>query len=224
MDRPSWISEILALGWDLDGTLYRSFPTAGSPITKVIRAKQYAAVANKMGWDPSRTKREYQKRYLKLGSNTKTMMSFGIDGIAFFTSVWDEIDLKKYIKKDERVIQLFKALASWRHFLISNSNRIDQVKKKLQLIGLQSQVFELIVSTVDLGSVKPDPKPFLVALEKLRLKPEQVLFIGDREMTDIMGARGVGMRTCMVWGESKAADISLATVYDVGRLFREGKT
>ena len=223
MDRPSWISEILALGWDLDGTLYRSFP-GETELTDMIRKRQLAAVASKQGWDLRRTQREYRKRYLELGSNTKTMTSFGIDGVDFFTSIWDEIDLKKYIQRDGRITELFERLPGKRHFLISNSNRIDQIEKKLHLIGLDPNVFELIVSTVDLKAVKPDPKPFLVALEKLQLKPGQVLFIGDRVTTDIMGARGVGMRTCMVWGESKAADISLATVYDVGRLFREGKT
>jgi HAD superfamily hydrolase (TIGR01549 family) len=219
MKKPQWISEIEALGWDLDGTLYRSFPTSKSPIPKMIRKKQLAAVANKMGWELERTKREYKKRYLKLGSNTKTMISFGIDGIEFFTSFWDEIDLKQYIKKDERVIQLFEALGSKRHFLISNSNRIDQVKKKLGLIGLKPEVFELIVSTVDLRAVKADPKPFLVALERLDLKPEQVMFVGDRVSTDIMGARGVGMRTCIVWGNADEADVSLRNVYEVGTLF-----
>lgn len=219
MRRPAWITQIEALGWDLDGTLY---PTSQA-LTTIIHHKQYEAVSVRMGWGRERTLKEYGKRYRQLGSNTKTLNSFGIDGLSFFSSVWDEIELDRFIKQDRRLVRLFTSLVSWRQFLISNSNRIDQMNTKLELIGLKPSLFEFIVSTVDLGAVKPDPAPFLKALETLELAPEQVMFIGDRESTDILGARGVGMRTCLVWGKSKAADISLPTVYDVGVLFFNSK-
>lgn len=216
MHVPSFVSKIRALGWDLDGTLY---PTQAR-LTSLIHQKQREAVAEKMGWDLPRTQKEYAKRYRRLGSNTKTMTSFGVDGVKFFTGVWDEIDISKFIHRDGRIIRLFSLLKGLRHFLISNSNRIDQVRKKLDFIGLRPKMFELIVSTVELGAVKPDPQPFLFALEKLELEPQEVMFIGDRVTTDILGARGVGMRTCLVGKESKDADISLPTVYDVGELFK----
>lgn len=213
---PAWISEIHAIGWDLDGTLY---PPSAFPL-KVFREHQYAAVAHKNGWDLTRARDEYEQLYIKLGSNTKTMDALGIDGASFFTSLWDTIDLPKYIKKDNKVSKLFSELTVKRHFLLSNSNRLDQIQRKLGLLGLPIGVFEFVLSTLDLEAVKPDPKPFLVALEKLQLQPEEVLYIGDRVGTDIMGAHGVGMRTCLVWRKASEADISLPTVYDVGELFK----
>lgn len=219
MKLPSWISDIQALGWDLDGTLYPPNPA----LTALLHAREQEAVAKRMGWSRERTEREYARRYRELGSNTKTMISFGIDGVDFFTRFWDGVDLPVYLMKDERLPTLFEDLGGWRHFLISNSNRADQIERKLSLLGLDPGVFELVLSTVDIGAVKPDPKPFLVALEKLGLPPQQCLFVGDRESTDILGARGVGMRTCMVWGKSRHAEISLPTVYDVGRLFEYAK-
>lgn len=212
--KPKWISSIKTIGWDLDGTLYRSNPK----LSKLMRAKQHEVVARKFGWESERAKREFKRRYKKLGSHTKTLNSFGIDGPAFYTKIWDEVDLVRFIKKDLKIVELFKKLAGKRHFLLSNSNREDQMKRKLRLVGLNPGVFEFIVSTIDVGEVKPDPKPFLVALEKLSLPPGKVLYIGDRESTDILGAKGVGMRTCLVWGESKEADVSLPRVYDVGDL------
>ena len=157
MHIPSWIPSIRALGWDLDGTLY---PTS-QVLTRLIQKRQYQAVSEKMRWSLQRTRSEYEKRYFTLGSNTKTMTSFGIDGIAFFTSVWDTIDLSTFIHRDERIIRLFEALSKLRHFLISNSNRLDQIQKKLLLIGLAPEIFEVIVPTEELGEVKPDPAPFL---------------------------------------------------------------
>ena len=219
MSLPSWINTIRALGWDLDGTLY----PPSQALNKLIQKRQYQAVSEKMRWSIQRTGSEYEKRYINLGSHTKTMSSFGIDGISFFTSVWDTIDLSRFIHRDERIIRLFEAFTMRRHFLISNSNRLDQIKKKLLLIGLEPEIFEVIVQTEDLGEVKPDPAPFLFALEKLQLPPEQTLFIGDRVNTDVLGAKGVGLRTVLVRGRSQEADISLPTVYDVGRLFTKLK-
>lgn len=215
--RLKWLSKIEAIGWDLDGTLY----PADSIPQELMRDKQYMAVADKMGWDIKKAESEFNRKLEKLGSHTKTLNTFGIDGISFFVAVWDVLPLREYIKRDERVIKLFESLSHLRHFIISNSNRVDQIERKLALVGVDPKIFEEIVSTVEVGAVKPDAKPFRVALKRLKLKPKQVLFVGDREGTDIRGARGVGMRTCMVWGKSNLADIHLATVYDVGELFGE---
>jgi len=217
MSLPSWIPSIRALGWDLDGTLY---PTSQA-LTRLIQKRQYQVVSEKMRWSLQRTRSEYEKRYVELGSNTKTMTSFGIDGISYFTSVWDTIDLARFIHRDERIMRLFEAFTIRRHFLISNSNRLDQIQKKLLLIGLQAEIFEVIVPTEELGEVKPDPAPFLFALEKLRLPPEQTLFIGDRVSTDVMGASAVGMRTCRIGETTASADICVASVYDIASIFSD---
>jgi len=217
MHIPSWIQTIRALGWDLDGTLY---PTSQA-LTRLIQKRQYQVVSENMRWSLQRAKSEYEKRYMKLGSNTKTMTSFGIDGISYFTSVWDAIDLSRFIHRDERMMRLFEAFTKQRHFLISNSNRLDQIQKKLLLIGLQAEIFEVIVPTEELGEVKPDPAPFLFALEKLRLPPEQTLFIGDRVSTDVMGASAVGMRTCRIGETTPSADICVPSVYDIASIFSD---
>jgi len=217
MHIPSRLPSIRALGWDLDGTLYPPSQT----LTKLIQKRQYQAVSEKMRWSLQRTRSEYEKRYLNLGSNTKTISSFGIDGISFFTSAWDTIDLSVFIHRDERMVHMFDSLASRRHFLISNSNRLDQIQKKLLLIGLQAEIFEVIVPTEELGEVKPDPAPFLFALEKLRLPPEQTLFIGDRVSTDVMGASAVGMRTCRIGETTPSADICIPSVYDILLIFSD---
>lgn len=216
MKKPRWLNEIKALGWDLDGTLY---PAYDGELSGLIREKLYKVVAERLSLNFSQAKREYEKRYRMMGSNTKALNSFGIEGTDFFVKFWDEVDLERFIVKDERVVKMFVDLKDKRHFIISNSNRVDQIERKLMLIGLKPSIFEFIISTVGLRAVKPDPEPFVLALEKLKLKARQVLFVGDREDADIKGAHRVGMRTCLVWGESRVADLSLDVVYDVRELF-----
>jgi len=210
-----WIPEIKAIGWDLDGTLYPKHAIPG----KAIRGRQYSLVAKANNWSYQKAKEEYEKKVAKVRSNTKTMTALGVDGSKFFTDLWDMLDLGKYIKRDLMMVKTIKRLKGMRHFILSNSNRMDQINKKLRLIGLNPNKFEVIVSTVGLGAVKPDPKPFRKALRQMNLKPEEVMFVGDRAETDVMGANNMGMRSCLVRGRSQEADVCLKTTYEVAELF-----
>ena len=209
-----WLKDIKAIGWDLDGTLYPNSDAMNKAITDL--QLELISKENKIGVDEAR--RKYKDVYQKLGSNTKTMTELGVDGPKFFVDMWSSLPLSNFIKKDDGVSKMFGSLAKYRHFLLSNSNTMEHISKKLALIGLDESVFEFMVSTVELGSVKPDPEPFNHCLEKLGLEAHQVLYVGDRETTDVNGAKGVGMMACMVWGESQVADVSLETVYDVVEL------
>lgn len=56
-------------------------------------------------------------------------------------------------------------------------------------------VFDL-VQTFDESKVhKPSPIPFKMALEKLKIKPEEALMIGDWPERDVVGASQVGIKT-----------------------------
>ena len=210
-----WIPKIKAVGWDLDGTLYSKKTVPW----RLIRRRQYLAVAKANGWSYQRAKKEYEKKLRVLGSNTRTMTALGIDGPGFFTDLWDSLDLEKYIKKDNRMRKTINSLKHLQHFIISNSNRLDQIETKLRLIGLSAKMFRTIVSTVGLGVVKPDVKPFKLALKQLKVKAEEVLYVGDRVGTDVRGANRAGMRSCLVKGRSQEADVCLKTSYEVAELF-----
>uniref|UniRef100_A0A7V4E3Y2 HAD family hydrolase n=1 Tax=candidate division WOR-3 bacterium TaxID=2052148 RepID=A0A7V4E3Y2_UNCW3 len=55
--------------------------------------------------------------------------------------------------------------------------------------------FDCVIAYEDTQKRKPDPEPFLLALKKLNLKPEEVLMVGDWRERDIIGAKLVGMKT-----------------------------
>jgi len=210
-----WVTDIKAIGWDLDGTLY---PPDSIP-QSVFYGRQIRAVTKANNWTEKKAKREYKKAYEKLGSNTKTMTQLRVDGIEFFKNLWDEIALEKYIKPDIKMSYMFRRLRGFKHFLVTNAGRNDQVKLKLDLIKLSHKWFKPMILAYDLQAPKPDVKGFKVALKKLNLKPNQVLFVGDRITTDIIGAKKAGMRTCLVYGKSKEADVCLKSVYEVAGLF-----
>ena len=235
MQIPSWIDDIQVIGWDLDGTLYP--PDAVS--SDMIFSKEIEAVAKQRGWDLVASEAEFRRMYEQLGSHTKTLTAMGVDGPTFFVDLWDKLDLSSFIESDPKIVGMFAKLSDKKHFILSNSNTEAQIRKKLALIGVDENVFDFLVSTTALGAVKPDPKPFLLALEKLNqaggppvgttaqssvgggveLLPSNILYVGDRVKTDIRGAVGVGMHNCLVWSESSEAEVCLPSVYEVPGLF-----
>jgi putative hydrolase of the HAD superfamily len=56
-------------------------------------------------------------------------------------------------------------------------------------------IFDAVVTFDDTGKRKPDPAPFLKILEKLEVKPEETLMVGDWAERDIIGAAKIGMKT-----------------------------
>lgn len=56
-------------------------------------------------------------------------------------------------------------------------------------------IFDAVVTFDDTGERKPHPKPFLTILGKLAVEPKDALMIGDWAERDVVGAKGVGMKT-----------------------------
>lgn len=67
---------------------------------------------------------------------------------------------------------------------------------KLKVSGIY-RYFDVVVTRDDVGSIKPEPRIFLAALEKLKISPKDAVMVGDSLEQDILGAKGVGMKS--VW-------------------------
>ncbi len=59
---------------------------------------------------------------------------------------------------------------------------------------------EVIVDSTRVGMSKPDPEIFWMALNKLGLKPDETIFVGDSYERDMMPARRLGMKTIWLKG------------------------
>ncbi len=56
-------------------------------------------------------------------------------------------------------------------------------------------IVDAVVTFEDTGQRKPHSAPFLAILEKLNVKPEEAIMVGDWAERDIIGAANVGMKT-----------------------------
>ncbi|HUW23275.1 MAG TPA: HAD-IA family hydrolase [bacterium] len=66
----------------------------------------------------------------------------------------------------------------------------------MRICALELQhYFERVLSYEDTGEKKPSPKPFRMALDILKVKPEETLMVGDWAERDVVGAKKMGIKT-----------------------------
>lgn len=67
---------------------------------------------------------------------------------------------------------------------------------------------DIVVVSGDLGVHKPQPEIFVYTAEKLGVKPEECVYVGDHPVNDIQGALSAGMKAIrMNWGWFKDCDL-----------------
>ncbi len=98
---------------------------------------------------------------------------------------------------DPAVLELLSRLKrSHRLGLLSNYPCVDAILDSLHKLGLLP-FFETVVVSGDVGFAKPHPKPYEVLLARMKLRPEESVYIGDNWLADVQGAKRLGMRA--VW-------------------------
>jgi len=86
--------------------------------------------------------------------------------------------------------------------------------------------FDSIVVSEDVGGEKSTTLPFRVALEKLGLKSEEVVMVGDRDDEDVFGAKLLGMKAVKihgshrVFGETRKADYEINDLIELKEILR----
>ncbi len=109
---------------------------------------------------------------------------------------WDTIHKNlKVIKGVKPTLE--KLREQFKLVILTDSDGYRDIKiGRIRLIGLY-QLFDLIVTTDDTGVNKPDPKNYDYICGKIRLKPDEIVMVGDKPEVDLEGAKRFGMHT--IW-------------------------
>ncbi len=70
------------------------------------------------------------------------------------------------------------------------SNNLTEVNQDIKNFGID-KFFDVILISEDIGYRKPDPKAFKILLEKLAIKPKELVFIDDNE-SSLSTAKEIG--------------------------------
>jgi len=79
--------------------------------------------------------------------------------------------------------------------IISDASRL-QVWTRLCDMRLE-HLFDFVICFEDSGEEKPSTLPFKAAVNKLKLRPEEILMVGDMIEKDVLGAQKLGIKTAL---------------------------
>ena len=101
--------------------------------------------------------------------------------------------------------------------VLATSSKEEDLDKLLEALGAEEGVIEEIVHGDMVGSSKPAPDIFAVALDNLSLDPEQTMVVGDTRW-DIEAAAKIGLDVVTVltggWTRRDLTDAGAVAVYD----------
>lgn len=107
---------------------------------------------------------------------------------------WEHADLDVYPDVMDTIVQL-KAKGV-KIGIVTNGLKHDyqQILGKLKL----TDCFDVVVGIDTCDRAKPDAKIFLYALDQLRVRPEEAIFVGDSVKYDYEGAKKAGLKPLII--------------------------
>ena len=104
--------------------------------------------------------------------------------------------------------------------LLSDTDRVPGMKRyRIDIQPFRDLFHITLVSGEETKETKPSSEPFLVASEKLGVKPEECIFVGDKPFADVEGARKAGMMTVLVyrrdWGVEVKANFTVRSLSEL---------
>jgi len=77
---------------------------------------------------------------------------------------------------------------------------------------------ESVVSSASVGLIKPDPRIFSIACERLKVKPERALHVGDHYYADVLGARSAGLHPVLIDRFDRNPHADVPVIHDLYEL------
>jgi putative hydrolase of the HAD superfamily len=126
-------------------------------------------------------------------------------GMNLTDNIFDEGLTALYLDECEGINPLLKSLKkNYRIIALSNTNSIHKRVWRKKYEDSMDQ-FEIIFCSHEIHTRKPELQPYLIALDYLKLKPEEVIFLDDKE-ENIEPAKQLGIKTILVKSPSQMRD------------------
>ena len=191
--------DIKAILFDYDGVIVDSIE---------VGIKAYEAIAKACNIRKPKLKEEFKQEnllpfkelYKKWGLNDEQI----IQSQAIYLRVTKELQEKVVLIPGIKEI-LSKLSEKYRLAIASGTRRVI-IEERLKQAGLYSQ-FEVITTGDDVHNHKPAPDVINLALERLEIKADQAIFVGDMAL-DIQMGKAAGIKTIILcshsWNEKEA--------------------
>lgn len=209
------MDRITSILFDLDGTLYES-----SELAEEIQRVAADALALQLGvtYAEAGARLSVAKEEISARTGCEATLSaacelLGGDIKALHSYLAENIFPEKYLQRDERVVELLKALGEdYRLYLYTNNNR-SLTDRIMRAIGIED-CFSEIFSIEDFWRAKPDRLALAKLLAAIGAEPVECLFVGDRYDVDLRLPEEHGSRVFLT--KSVEQLLSLQETYKKG--------
>lgn len=154
----------------------------------------------------------------------------GLLGLAKNWLDFSEKLFKKFVEKPER--EVIKNLADFfsktiifelyddakEIFALPFQKAILSANARFIVESLGLEKFAKIFTPKETKFLKPDPKAFLVVLNKLKVKPEETLMVGDEIERDLIPAKNLGMEVILIDRKNKIENAPFKKINSLSEL------
>ena len=179
--------------FDLDGTLY-----ASEEYVRRLMIGMRDALADLLSITAREADELLREIRSRFGSVTLGLRELGISRSTFYDLLLKRLDPGEHIEPRPELLRLFSDLRRRGLKLGCHTNASRALAERvLEALGVDPKVFDAMV-TCDDADPKPTPDGYLRILSLLDLRPEEVLYVGDRWRVELEPAKRLGMRTALV--------------------------
>lgn len=198
------------VGFDLDNTLYKP----NKEINEEIKRLACKLASAKLNIDYLEIRRLFDENYSENNSGSKSLEIIGINnGKELMQSALENIDVN-FLKRDRKLVNLIKNIYEEYKLFMITSNKHTTAIRKLDVLGIYSGVFDPLISSESKLN-REEGSVFEYIKKKFKVDYKDILFIGDREKTDIIPANRIGIKTAIVNSKSNIANFQLEEIYDL---------
>lgn len=195
----NYVDEFHGLIFDLDGTLYKN-----CALDRLYDQCFMQFIATYIGVNSDRIPAAINRTCQALGSIVDSQISqvsllpaLGIPLKAWYSHSCDAIDPRDYLQPAAQLRTLFKQLRQSRQLGVISNNCSIQIDRTLRALNIQDLI-SWVASPNTADELKPSPRMFMKALDRMQLAPRKVLAVGDRYFIDIAPAERIGIRGMLV--------------------------
>ncbi len=217
--------------FDLDGTLRYNVPSPNDVMLAqaVSLGVSDSAAARKRAlrwahfyWADSHTLAQDLRRFPKRDADfwvhytARQLVAFGCSR-AQATQLAPKVQAfmsNEYLPEDRLYPELSELLGSLRevgYLLGVLSNRSRPFHDYIEEKGLRPY-FDLVLAAGEVGAWKPSPFIFRVAIERMGVRPNEVVYVGDNYFADVLGAQRAGLFPLLVDPEQLFSEMNCQSV------------
>lgn len=204
------LSDIRAIVFDLDGTLYADEGFSREIFQAVC---EYAgSLRGISAEEASALVRETRDRLSAVHGTEATLTSvceeLGGDVAGFHRAITPKVHPEAFLRRDERVVDLIRNLAARFDLYVYTNNNSKLAARILNILGLDG-LFRRVFTIEDYGRPKPDRAVLEKLYADIGRSPEECLFVGDRYDVDLRVPAEMGSAVFLAGGVRELLNLAV---------------